>query len=81
MDLDVSEEEAERSAAAVQNSRAARGQHEPLMVCLFTVQPGSGRALNAYFPPEILNALFSFSEAWGKIMFNILKINTAFTGV
>jgi len=57
------------------------GQHGPLMVCVFTLQAGSGRALNAYFPLEILNPVFSFSEAWGKIMFHILKINTAFTEV
>lgn len=58
-----------------------REHKSPLMVCLFTLQVGLGRALNAYFPLGILSPVFSFLEAWGKIMFHILKINTAFTEV
>lgn len=58
-----------------------RDHKSPLMVCLFMLQVGLGRALNAYFPLGILSPVFSFLEARGKIMFHILKINTTFTEV
>lgn len=67
--------------AALQNGRASPGPARAVNGLSVYVARNSGRALNAYFPLELLNPVFSFSEAWGKIMFHILKINTAFTEV